>query len=55
MDQQQLVEEKEEEAVLSDEEIEGEVKEISKEQQREKEKEFLRRTGFKEKKMEDKI
>jgi len=55
MDQQQLVEEKEEEAVLSDEEIGGEVKEISKEQQREKEKEFLRRTGFKEKKMEDKI
>ncbi len=55
MDQQQLVEEKEEEEVLSDDELENEAEEISKEQQREKEKEFLRRMGFKEKKMEDKI
>ena len=54
MDQQQLVEEKEEE-VLSDEELENEAKDITKEQRREEEKEFLRRTGFKEKKMEDKI
>ena len=55
MDQQQLVEEKEEETVLSDNELENEAEEISKEQRREEEKEFLRRIGFKEKKMEDKI
>jgi len=55
MDQQQLVEEKEEETVLSDNELENEAEEISKEQQREEEKEFLRRIGFKEKKLEDKI
>jgi len=36
MDQQQLVEEKEEETVLSDNELENEAEEISKEQHREK-------------------